>query len=251
MRLPAAPGHATVRRMARSTTAAPAAFQGFADAKGDFFLSLALHNDRDWFQAHRAEYEAGWAAPMAALLEEVHRGLRGAYGKRALGAPKVFRLNRDVRFSKDKSPYKTHVAGWIPLDVGGAPDPGATPAAFYLQVGVEERFTGCGSWILAADALKRYRAAVLDPKRGALLARRLADLTADGFTVSAGATLARAPAGVDPGHPRIELLRLKGLVVDPGEVPARLLTRPALVPWLVERARAAAPLVTWLADHVA
>ncbi|MBK9517639.1 MAG: DUF2461 domain-containing protein [Anaeromyxobacter sp.] len=237
--------------MARTTAVSPAAFRGFADAQGDFFLALALHNDRDWFGAHRAEYEAGWAAPMAALLDEVQRGLRGAYGKRALGAPKVFRLHRDVRFSKDKSPYKTHVAGWIPLDVGGTPDPGATPAAFYLQVGVEERFTGSGSWILSGDALKRYRAAVLDPKRGAVLVRRLAALNADGFRVSAGATLARAPAGVDPAHPRAELLRLKGLVVDPGEVPARLLTRPALVPWLVERARAAAPLVSWLADHVA
>lgn len=249
--LPPRGGRATVRRMARPTSAAPAPFRGFPDARGDFFLSLALHNDRDWFQAHRAEYQEGWAAPMAALLEEVRAGLRGAYGKRALGAPKVFRLNRDVRFSKDKSPYKTHVAGWIPLDVGGTPSPGATPAAFYLQVGVKERFTGAGSWIFDADALKRFRTALLDPKRGALLARRLAALTADGFQVSAGATLARAPAGVDPAHPRAELLRLKGLVVDPGEVPARLVTRPALVPWLVERTRAAAPVVSWLADHVA
>lgn len=237
--------------MARATPAAPAAFRGFPDARGDFFLSLALQNDRDWFQAHRTQYEQGWAAPMAALLDEVRAGLLGAFGRRGLGAPKVFRLHRDVRFSKDKSPYKTHVAGWIPAATGRPASPGATPAAFYLQLGAGERFTGCGSWLLDPEALKRYRAALLDPRRGGALARRLAALAAEGFTCSAGETLVRVPAGVDPGHPRADLLRLKGLVVDPGEVPGRLLTRPALVPWLVERARAAAPVVTWLADHVA
>jgi len=116
---------------------------------------------------------------------------------------------------------------------------------------VGERFTGAGCWMLEPEALRRYRAALLDPRRGAALARKLAALRAQGFTTSAGATLARAPAGVDPAHPRADLLRLKGLVVDPGAVPARLLTRPALVDWLVERARAAAPVVGWLADHVA
>ena len=164
--------------------AAPTAFRGFPDSRGDFFLALALHNDRDWFQAHRAEYEQGWAAPMAALLHEVHGRLRGAYGRHGLGEPKVFRLNRDIRFSKDKTPYKTHVAGWIPLATGGKANPGATPAAIYLHVGVDERFTGSGCWTLEPDALKRFRAALLDPRRGAVLARRLAALTAHGFSAS-------------------------------------------------------------------
>ena len=231
--------------------AAPIAFRGFPDSRGDFFLALALHNDRDWFQAHRAEYEQGWAAPMAALLHEVHGRLRGAYGRHGLGEPKVFRLNRDIRFSKDKTPYKTHVAGWIPLATGGKANPGATPAAIYLHVGVDERFTGSGCWTLEPDALKRFRAALLDPRRGAVLARRLAALTARGFSVSCAESLARVPAGVDPAHPRAALLRMKGLVVDPGDVPRRLVTRPDLAGWLVEQARAAAPVVTWLADHVA
>jgi uncharacterized protein (TIGR02453 family) len=236
--------------MARTPPAAPPAFRGFPDARGDFFLALALHNDRDWFQAHRTEYEEGWAAPMAALLEEVRAGLRGAYGRRALGAPKVFRIHRDVRFSKDKSPYKTHVAGWIPVETGRPASPGASPAAIYLHLGVDERFTGAGCWRLEPDALKRWRAAVLDPRRGALLTRRLAPLLADGWSTSAAETLARVPAGLDPDHPRAALLRLKGLVVDPGEVPRRLVTRPDLVPWLIEQARAAAPVVSWLAEQV-
>ena len=237
--------------MAKPRAGTPAPFRGFPDARGDFFLSLTLHNDRDWFNAHRAEYEQGWGAPMAALLGQVHDGLRGAYGKRGLGAPKVFRLNRDVRFSKDKTPYKTHVAGWIPLDLGGKASPGSTPAAIYLHVGVDERMTGSGCWMLEPDALKRFRAALLDPKRGAALARHLAKLTATGFSVSSAESLVRVPAGVDPDHPRAALLRMKGLVVDPGDVPRKLVTRPELVGWMVEQARAAAPVVNWLADHVA
>lgn len=237
--------------MTRGAFTASTAFRGFPDARGDFFLALALHNDRDWFQSHRAEYEQGWANPMAALLGEVRDGLRGAYGRRGLGEPKVFRIHRDVRFSKDKTPYKTHVAGWIPIDTGRPASPGATPAAMYLQVGVDARFTGSGCWTLEPDALKRFRAALLDPRRGAALARRLALLAERGFSCSAAESLVRVPAGVDPDHPRAELLRMKGLVVDPGDVPRRLITRPDLVGWLVDKARDAAPVVSWLAGHVA
>jgi uncharacterized protein (TIGR02453 family) len=247
--LPDRTGSATFLRMKRAAAPAPAAFRGFPDARGDFFLALALHNDRDWFQSHRAEYEQGWAAPMSALLAAVRDGLRGAYGRRALGEPKVFRIHRDVRFSKDKTPYKTHVAGWIPLETGRTASPGATPAAMYLQVGVETRFTGSGCWTLEPDALKRFRAALLDPRRGAVLARRLDALAAKGFSVSSAESLVRVPAGLDPDHPRAALLRMKGLVVDPGDVPKRLVTRPDLVGWLVEKARAAAPVVNWLADN--
>jgi uncharacterized protein (TIGR02453 family) len=237
--------------MAKLPAATPAPFRGFPDARGDFFLALALHNDRDWFNAHRAQYQEGWAAPMAALMDELHGRLGRAYGRHRLGSPKVFRINRDVRFSKDKTPYKTHVAGWIPLEIGGKPNPGATPAAIYLHVGVDERFTGSGCWTLDPDALKRYRAALLDPRRGAALARHLEALAARGFTTSSAESLVRVPAGVDPEHPRADLLRMKGLVVDPGDVPRKLITRPELVGWLVEQAKAAAPVVAWLADNVA
>jgi uncharacterized protein (TIGR02453 family) len=234
----------------KSPPAAPAPFGGFADARGDFFVSLALHNDREWFQAHRAQYEEGWAQPMAALLEEVREGLAGAYGKRTLAAPRLFRLNRDVRVSKDKAPYKTHVAGWIPLQLGKTTSPVSAAAALYLQVGPLGRFTGSGCWMLEPDALKRFRAALLDPRRGAALARHLAALEQAGVSASSAEALVRPPPGVDPAHPRAALLKMKGLVVDPGEPPKRLLTRPELAGWLVERARAAAPVVTWLADNV-
>jgi uncharacterized protein (TIGR02453 family) len=236
---------------ARTPAAGAAPFRGFPDSSGRFFEALLLHNDRDWFQAHRAEYDEGWAAPMASLLAEVRSALRGSYGRRELGEPKVFRIHRDVRFSRDKRPYKTHLGGWIPLQTGRAATPGEAPAAIYLQVGADGRFAGSGCWTLDAPALKRFRAAVLDPRRGGALARLLVRLEAQGFSRSAAEVLQRAPRGVDPAHPRADLLRMKGLVVAAADVPRRLLTRPELAGWLAEQARAAAPVVCWLADHVA
>jgi uncharacterized protein (TIGR02453 family) len=225
-------------------------FRGFPDSTGRFFESLLLHNDRDWFQSHRAEYQQGWAEPMAALLGEVRQALQGAYGRHQLGEPKVFRIQRDVRFAADKTPYKTHVAGWIPLATGRAATPGEAPAAIYLHVGVNERVAGSGCWMLDPDALKRFRAALLDPRHGPALVRLLAPLRRSGFEVSAGAALKRVPAGIDPDHPRSDLLRLKGLTLTSPDVPRRLLTRPELAGWLAAQARAAAPVVRWLAERV-
>ncbi|HEX9289353.1 MAG TPA: DUF2461 domain-containing protein [Anaeromyxobacteraceae bacterium] len=229
----------------------PGPFRGFPDSSGRFFLELALHNDRDWFQAHRAEYVDGWAEPMGALLAEVRDRIAGAYGRLSLALPKVFRIHRDVRFSKDKSPYKTHVAGLVALEPATGREPAEPPAAIYFHVGVDERFAGTGLWTMAPETLRRFRAAIADPRRGTELARHLAPLLERGFTLSAPETLRRVPAGVDPDHPRGHLLRMKGLVVAPPEVPRRLLTKPALVEWLADQARAAAPVAIWLARHAA
>jgi uncharacterized protein (TIGR02453 family) len=229
----------------------PGPFRGFADSTGRFFLELSLHNDRDWFRAHQSLYVEGWAEPMGALLAEVRDRTAGAYGRLSLALPKVFRIHRDVRFSRDKSPYKTHVAGLVALDRDGESPRGEKPAAFYFHVGFQERFAGTGLWTMEPETLRRFRAAVLDPRRGAELARLLAPLLERGFTISSAEALRRGPSGVDPGHPRAHLLKMKGLVVAPPEVPRRLLTKPALVDWLADQARATAPVATWLARNVA
>jgi uncharacterized protein (TIGR02453 family) len=228
--------------------ARPAAprFEGFADTRGRFFSELLLHNDRDWFQAHRADYEAGWRGPMALLLAELRERLVPVYRGLELAPPKVFRIQRDVRFSKEKVPYKTNVAGL--LAVAGAGGPMGGPAAAYLHVSHDEAFTGGGIYAMEPPALQRHRRALLDPRRGAALARRVAALEGKGFTLEAIETLKRAPAGVPVDHPRIRLLRMKGLVAMAPPIPRRLLVRRELLDLVEGHARAVAPLVRLLLD---
>lgn len=213
-----------------------------------FFHALAKHQDRDWFAKHKATYDEGWAAPMAALLGEVREGIDGAYPDCDLAEPKVFRIYRDVRFGADKSPFKTSVSGVIAArTTGKATD---VPAAFYLQLGVET-FAGAGLYMMDARALARYRAAVQDDERGAELARLVKAVEKKGLSTSASEELKSAPRGVDPEHPRIGLLKKKGLIVSFPAIPEGLVATRGLLDWLVVQARVAAPLVRWLVYNTA
>lgn len=179
---------------------------------------------------------------MQALLGECVRALDRAYPDCELEAPKIFRIYRDVRFAKDKSPYKTHVGGYLPMH---GKSPIGSPIALYVQVGTEV-FAGAGQYSMDGPSLAKFRAAVLDPKRGAELGRMLAKLEPKGYRVSAMETLKKVPKGVDPEHPRAELLKHKGLVLMFPPVPKGLIAKRALLDWAVTHARAVAPVVRWL-----
>jgi uncharacterized protein (TIGR02453 family) len=219
-------------------------FDGFDDPK--FFRALAKNQRRDWFLAHKDEYEAGFAQPMRLLLEEVAKKLDKSYPDLELAEPKVFRIHRDVRFSKDKSPYKTHVAGVLPVRLGDGKVT-ETAAALYLHIGASERVTGGGLYHFDARQLTKYRAAVVDEKKGKQLAKLTRDLEQKGATIRAAETLKSAPRGIDPDHPRAALLKQKGLVGMFENIPLASLGTRKLADWLVMRGKLLAPLVRWLA----
>ena len=226
--------------------AARVEFRGFADRDGRFFAALARNQRREWFQAHRAEYEQGWLAPMKALLAEVRGRLEPLFRHDALAEPKVFRIHRDVRFSKDKSPYKTHIGGYVAIDGAGQGPSGL--AAPYLHIGAREVFVAAGQYMMDTDQLAAFREAVVDDaKRGVELGALLRKLTRAGFAVGSYDSLQRVPRGFDPDHPRADLLKRKGLIVTFPEPPRRLLVSRSLVDWLVTHTRKAVPLVEWLA----
>src|SRR5580765_3376103 len=125
-------------------------FTGFADRDARFFKALAKHQDRDWFAAHRDEYEEGWLAPMKALLAEVRTKLVPRYAHEEIAAPKVFRIHRDVRFSKDKAPYKTHIGGYLGIAGSGAGPSGA--AALYVHVAPDELFVAAGQYMMDGES---------------------------------------------------------------------------------------------------
>jgi len=219
-------------------------FDGFADPNAKFFKQLAKNQDRTWFQAHKAEFEAGWQAPMKELLAEVRAGIDRAYQHCDLDQPKLFRIFRDVRFGKDKSPYKTHVGGLIPTTRPGKVT--EVPMALYVHVGEPNSFAAAGHYMMDARSLERFRAAVADDKRGRELTRLLTALTKKGFVVRSHDAYKRMPKGYDADHPRAEHLLRKGLTVGFPELPKGILVSPKFSAWLVTQAKLAAPLVEWL-----
>ena len=241
----AKPAARTVRKPAAKTVAFPDRFEGFADTERRFFRALARNQRREWWDEHRAEYDTGWLAPMRALLDEVRERIEADFPQQPLAAPKVFRIHRDVRFSKDKSPYKTHIGGYIGIEGAGA-GPSA-PAPLYLHLGVDEAFACAGHYMMDGAQLTRFRAAVAGDRTGVQFTALLGPLVKAGFTVSSHDSLQKVPRGFDPGHPRADLLRRKGLIVAFPALPAELLPSRRLLHWVVRHVRRAAPVVEWLA----
>lgn len=227
---------------AMSTT--EAAYTGFADADAKFFRALAKNQSREWFQAHKTEFEEGWNTPMKRVLAEVRAKVDAAFPHAELDDPKVFRIFRDVRFSKDKAPYKTHVGGTISVKRTGKLT--EVPIALYVHVGLPSSFAAAGHYMMDGPALDRFRKAVADEARGKELVKILRGLEKKGFSVDAREGYKRVPKGYDPEHPRAELLKRKGLTVSLPDLPKGILASPKLVPWLAGHCKTAAPLVEWL-----
>ncbi len=220
-------------------------FEGFADPTAKFFKALARKNERAWFLAHKAEFEEGWNAPMKLLLAEVRDAIDGAFPNCDLDEPKIFRIFRDVRFAKDKSPYKTHIGGFIPLLRKGKKSTDL-PMALYFHVGADRTFAAAGHYMMEPESLARFRAAVAEDRRGKELEKILGGLARKGFPADSHEGLKRVPKGFPPDHPRAEILKRKGLVVAFPDVPAGLIATPKLPKWLATGCKTAAPLVEWL-----
>ncbi|CCH34061.1 DUF2461 domain-containing protein [Actinosynnema sp. NPDC047251] len=207
-------------------------FTGFGEYAIDFFDGLEGDNSKAYWDDHKHTYQSDVRAPMEALLAV----LEPEFGK-----GKVFRPYRDVRFSKDKTPYKTHCGGVVELGRGGG--------AHYVQIGTEGLYVGAGSFFMASDQIARYRESVADDVRGRALEKILAKLTKGGWEVR-GDQLKRAPRGFDPEHPRIGLLRHKRLFVARSWPPDDVLHEPGCLDRVRRAWREADPFVDWCADHI-
>jgi len=204
------------------------AFTGWPVEAIEFFERLEDDNTKAFWTQHTHVYEESVKAPMVALLAD----LEPRYGP-----GKVFRPYRDMRFSKDKTPYKLNIAAT--MDKGG-----------YVSLSADRFSTGTGYYMMAKDQLARFRAAIDDARTGRQLERTVAKLTDAGIEVTAHDTLKTAPRGYPLDHPRIELLRMKGCIawrewdigawLDTAEPKARV---TALLD-------AAKPLVRWLDTNV-
>jgi uncharacterized protein (TIGR02453 family) len=203
------------------------AFHGWKAEALEFFEGLEADNSKAYWQANKAVYEGEVRAPMEDLLAELEP---------AFGDGRIFRPYRDVRFSADKSPYKTNIAATI----GGR----------YVQLTADAFGVGCGRWEMSSEELQRYRQAVDDDRSGDELADLVAAASAVGLEVSGHEVLKTAPRGYPKDHPRIELLRYKGLIawrewpVGPWLKTKRVKDR------VIEFFNASAPLDAWLERNV-
>jgi uncharacterized protein (TIGR02453 family) len=220
-----------------------APFAGFAKQGIPFFRGLSIAQSREWFHAHKEDYEKLWKEPMQSLLHELREPLAKLH-KRKLSQPKIFRINRDVRFSNDKSPYKTVCSGVISFEEL-VPMHGA---ALYLQLGLEEE-AGAGFYEWAPDQLIAFRKRVMLDKPGAALAKLLESAAAQGQSQMSMSALKRAPAGFPKDHPRVEILKHKGLAMSFAQVPKSARHAASLKDWLLAQAEIAAPVIRWAFEN--
>jgi len=213
-----------------------------------FLRSLARHNTREWFTANRARYEAAVRGPMGVLVEEMDVRL-ASIAPEIVGHPKrsVFRIHRDVRFSKDKSPYKTNAGCWFyHQDAGkGVGQDGDGGAGYYFHLEPGGCFVAAGIWMPGPATLSRLRAALAeDPDGFAKIVLAPAFRRRYG-RLSEEAMLTRLPRGYAPGHPAERWLRYKSLTASRALTPAMVMSA-RLPTTLATDFRALRPLVRWL-----
>jgi uncharacterized protein (TIGR02453 family) len=207
-------------------------FDGFPDEGLVFYEGLEADNTKTYWTRHKAAYDTNVKAPLLALLDELHP---------EFGTAKVFRPYRDVRFSNDKTPYKTHQGAVI--------HPEGRASAVYVQLSADGLRVSGGCWRLETDQVSRYRRAVADAVQGPLLQVEVDRLASAGWSI-AGERLRRVPTGYDAGAPRLDLLKHKALhAIRSWEPTEWLHTRRAL-----EKVRDAwrdlTALNAWLDDNV-
>ena len=207
------------------------AFTGWPDEAVEFYEGLEADNSKVYWQRHKDVYDQCVRAPMEQLLAELAD---------EFGPAKLFRPYRDVRFSADKSPYKTNCAATLGHGVGQR----------YVSFSADGLSAGGGLYMPDPAALARYRGAVEKEKSGAQLAEIVAALRDGGYEVMAHEVLKTAPRGVAKDHPRIELLRHKGVAMMKNWPPAAWLGTAKAKDRIVGALRAGGPLNEWLTRYV-
>ena len=220
--------HLVTRARSDGTSLCAVTFAGFPEAALDFYDDLEMDNTKSFWAAHKHVYETAVAAPMEALLSALEP---------QFGRAKVFRPYRDVRFAKDKTPYKNHQGGFCA---------NGESSGWYIQVDARGVHVSAGTYATSAQSRAALRGAV-DSPRGAHLQRLLDDLVSAGWSVE-GDKVKTRPRGCPPDHPRLALMRHNSLWVtfDYGFAP--VVHSPELLDRVRGHWESTRPLVDWLGD---
>jgi uncharacterized protein (TIGR02453 family) len=231
----------TLRRMATVATGAER-FSGFSDEAMQFFLELQAEQSRTWFKAHQDDFSRLWRRPLELFVAELCERLVDVYPGILDAEPHFFRIQRDTRFAKDKTPYKTFVAANVGIRASNGEEDHSQPG-LYVSFGLEGEYVAIGAWHMTQAILARYRAMLDDPREGARVQRLVDELVAAGFQIEAMEKLKRVPPGFAQDHPRAELLKHKGLAVVTHPTDESIVGSRLLLDWATAQLRAAAPLM--------
>ncbi len=206
-------------------------FTGFPVAALDFYDDLEVDNTKSFWDAHKRVYDEAVKAPMVALTSALEP---------EFGSAKIFRPYRDVRFAKDKTPYKTHQGAFV----SAGPSMG-----WYVELSPRGVRVGAGFYEAAGERLAAIRSAIDDDKTGPALRRVLTTLEKHGFEIG-GEQLKTSPRGYDAEHPRIGLLRHKQIIAGKPYGFEKVIHSPEVLEMVRSDWRALQPLVRWLARAV-
>jgi uncharacterized protein (TIGR02453 family) len=203
-------------------------FTGVPLAALDFYEDLEADNSKAFWTEHKHIYDEQVKAPLEALAEALAKDF---------GTPKFFRPYRDVRFSKDKTPYKTHQGIFF------------GESSMYVHVAAGGLFVAAGYWHTESAQVERLRRAIHDDVPGNALVKAVATVRRKGYQVG-GEQLTRVPHGYDKDHPRADLLRHKSLTASREFGCPDWLPTPRAKTEIVKAWKAMSPLVAWLDTHV-
>ncbi|MGN6792130.1 MAG: DUF2461 domain-containing protein [Streptosporangiaceae bacterium] len=207
------------------------AFEGFPAESFEFYERLEADNSRTFWSAHKGDYERYVREPMLALADD----LEGEFGSAHL-----FRPNRDIRFSADKSPYKTYQGMFVSRVPG---------TGFYVQLSADGVHAGGGFHSHGPDQVERYRKAVDAERTGSALATIVAGLERDGLAVG-GEQLKTRPRGIPTEHPRVDLLRYRSLTAGRDWPAGPKLSGSAALDLIRQTWTQLIPLCDWLGENV-
>ncbi len=205
-------------------------FEGIPEAAFRFYAELEHNNNRDWWLEHKPTYDSAVKEPLTLLLAELEP---------AFGDARLFRPNRDIRFSLDKSPYKTAQGAFASIAEG---------TGFYLQLSADGVLIGGGCHTHTPAQVARFRSAVDAPSSGEVLQAIVRDVEAAGFAVE-GERLKTVPRGFDKDHPRAELLKHKSLTAGANLGQPGWLAGPGAAAEVARRWEQLRPLVEWIGRY--
>jgi uncharacterized protein (TIGR02453 family) len=202
-------------------------FNGFPPEAIAFLKQLSRHNNREWFQGHKDVYEQACREPMKALVSDLGPGT---------ASTKIMRIHRDVRFSNDRSPYRTYIA--------------AVVRGNYVSLSTDGLYVGTGMYKPESAQLQRLRAAVASDASGPTLHKIVTSLRRKGYTVETHDRVATTPRGYSADHPRIDLLRMKDIFAGKRFPPQPWLSTPKALDRVRKVMTEIKPLADWLRQHV-